>query len=481
MQVAKLVLASLLKIGMALQELNEIVSAQTHIWNHIFNFINSSSLKCAVQLGIPDVIHKHGGPITLEELVDALAINKAKAHHLARLMRVLTRSGFFLDAKIKDEDGYALGPPSCLLIKDHPFSLAPFVLGASSTIFTGPWHRVSEWFHNDDPTPYQTAHGRTFWDCASQDPEMNHYFNQAMAFDVGGGTGMVARAIADDFPDTKCSVLDLPHVVAGLEGTKNLAYVAGDMFKAIPPAQAILLKRVMHDWNDEDCVKILKKCKEAISDREKGGKVIIVDMIVGSTQNGDDDELIQSQIFLDVQMMVYYGGKERTLKEWVKIFNDTVELGIADTIHSHGRPITLQQLAHALRINNAKADHLARLMRLLTRAGFFLDAKDGAAQDPELSRYFNQAMAFDTLLLMSLIKKHCRGVFEGLDSLVDVGGGTGMAARAIADEFPDMKCTVLDLPHVVAGLEGTKNLTYVVGNMFEAIPPAHAVFLKVTH
>nr|GMD22937.1 retrovirus-related Pol polyprotein from transposon TNT 1-94 [Ipomoea batatas] len=89
-------------------------------------------------------------------------------------------------------------------------------------------------------------------------------------------------------------------------------------------------------------------------------------------------------------------------------------------------------------------------------------------------------MASDTLLLMSLMRKHCRGVFEGLDSLVDVGGGTGMAARAIADEFPDMKCTVLDLPHVVAGLEGTKNLTYVAGNMFEAIPPSHAVFLKVT-
>ncbi|XP_019193595.1 PREDICTED: trans-resveratrol di-O-methyltransferase-like isoform X1 [Ipomoea nil] len=333
---------------MALQEMNEIVGAQTHIWNHIFNFINSSSLKCAVQLGIPDVIHRHGQPITLEELVDTLAINKAKAHHLGRLMRVLTRSGFFLDAKIKDGDGYALGPPSCLLIKDHPFNLAPFVLGASSTIFTGPWHRVSEWFHNDDPTPYQTAYGKTFWDRASQDQELNHYFNQAMAcdtlllmalvkkycrevfegldslVDVGGGTGMVARAIADEFPDTKCTVLDLPHVVAGLEETKNLAYVAGDMFKAIPPAQAIFLKWVLHDWNDVDCVKILKKCKEAIPGRENGGKVIIVDMIVGSTQNGDvdDDELIQSQIFADVQMMVYYGGRERTLKEWVKIFND---------------------------------------------------------------------------------------------------------------------------------------------------------------
>ncbi|XP_019193599.1 PREDICTED: trans-resveratrol di-O-methyltransferase-like [Ipomoea nil] len=329
---------------MALQD--EIVRAQSHINYYFFNFINSSALKCAVQLGIPDVIHRHGRPITLEELVDALSINKAKAHHLGRLMRVLTRSGFFLDAKIKDDDdGYALGPPSCLLIKDHPFSLAPYVLGATSAIFAGPWHHVSEWFHNDDPTPYQTAYGKTFWDCASQDPELNLYFNQAMAHgsllvmslvkkycrevfegldslvDVGGGTGMVARALADEFPDMKCSVLDLPHVVAGLEGTKNLVYVAGNMFEAIPPAQAVFLKSIMHNWNDKDCVKILKKCKEAIPGREKGGKVIIVDMILDATQKGDE-ESIQNQIYLDLYMMAYHDGQERALKEWVKIFYD---------------------------------------------------------------------------------------------------------------------------------------------------------------
>nr|GMC72770.1 trans-resveratrol di-O-methyltransferase-like [Ipomoea batatas] len=347
---------------MAMQD--ESVRAGTHIRNHMLNFINSFSLKCAVELGIPDVIHRHGGPITLEELVDALAINKAKAEHLGRLMNLLTRSGFFVDA----DDGYALGPPSCLLIKDHPFSLAPFVVEVTGPIFAGPWHHVSEWFHNDDPTAYQTAYGKTFWDSTSQDPEFNHNFNQAMArsslhimslvkkycrevfegldslVDVGGGTGLVARAFADEFPDMKCTVLDLPHVVAGLEGTKNLVYVGGNMFEVIPPAQAAFLKSITHNWNDEDCVKILKKCKEAIPNRENGGKVIILGMIVGSTQSkadGDDydEELIQTQIFLDLQMMVNYDGRERKLKEWVKIFNDagftdykTTQLGLMSLI-----------------------------------------------------------------------------------------------------------------------------------------------------
>lgn len=70
-------------------------------------------------------------------------------------------------------------------------------------------------------------------------------------------------------------------------------------------------------------------------------------------------------------------------------------------------------------------------------------------------------------------------MFEGVSSLVDVGGGTGKVAKAIADAFPNMKCTVFDLPHVVAGLQDTENLNYLGGDMFVAIPPAGAILLKV--
>ena len=70
-------------------------------------------------------------------------------------------------------------------------------------------------------------------------------------------------------------------------------------------------------------------------------------------------------------------------------------------------------------------------------------------------------------------------VFEGLESVVDVGGGTRTAAKAIADAFPDMKFTILELPHVVVDLQGSKNLIYHGGDMSEAIPPADRVLLKV--
>ncbi|CDP21213.1 unnamed protein product [Coffea canephora] len=92
--------------------------------------------------------------------------------------------------------------------------------------------------------------------------------------DVGGGTGTLAKEIADAFLDLNCIVTDLPHVVDGLvANNKSLAFVGGDMFVAIPPADDVIMKWILHDWNDEECVQMLRKCKEAIPSKENGGKL----------------------------------------------------------------------------------------------------------------------------------------------------------------------------------------------------------------
>jgi len=75
----------------------------------------------------------------------------------------------------------------------------------------------------------------------------------------------------------------------------------------------------LHDWSDEECVKILKNCKEAISRRGKEGKVIIIDMVVDKEMK--DDESIETQLFFDILMMVVVKGKERNKKEWVKLIS----------------------------------------------------------------------------------------------------------------------------------------------------------------
>ncbi|XAR72586.1 hypothetical protein NMG60_11019278 [Bertholletia excelsa] len=325
----------------------ELLHSQAHIWNHIFNFINSMSLKCAVQLGIPDIVKKHGRPMTLSEIVAALPINPSKGWNVYRLMRILVHSGFFTKQKVSEsneEEGYLLTPTSQLLLKDEPLNVTPFLLAMLDPVLTMPWHHVSEWFQNDDPTPFDTTHGRTFWDYAGHEPRLNKFFNEAMAsdarlvtsvvirdckgcfeklnslVDVGGGTGVVAKSIANAYPHLKCTVLDLPHVVTGLEGSKNLNYVGGDMFEAIPPADAILLKWILHDWSDEESIKILKRCKEAIPSKEKGGKVMIIDMMVENKK--EDDESVETQLFFDMLMMILVTGKERTEKEWAKLFSE---------------------------------------------------------------------------------------------------------------------------------------------------------------
>ncbi|XP_015088803.1 probable O-methyltransferase 3 [Solanum pennellii] len=334
----------------------EILHAQTHIWNHIFSFINSMSLKSAIQLNIPDIIHKHGKPMTLDELANALSINHSKITHLRRLMRILVHSGFFLKSGSGSgsesgsvEGGYVLAPPARLLLKDEPLTVTPFLLAMLDPILVKPWHNVSEWFTSDEPTAFEVAHGRTFWDYAGHEPRLNHFFNDAMAsdaklvmsvvmkyskdvfeglnsiVDVGGGTGTVAKTIAKTFPNLQCTVFDLPHVVEGLEGSDNLTYVGGDFFVSIPHAEALLLKWILHDWSDEESVKILKKCKEAIPSKEKGGKVIIIDMMVDNKIG--DDESIETQIFFDMLMMVLVTGRERSEKGWAKIF---FEAGFSD-------------------------------------------------------------------------------------------------------------------------------------------------------
>ncbi|MED6127625.1 putative O-methyltransferase 3 [Stylosanthes scabra] len=213
-------------------------------------------------------------------------------------------------------------------------------------MLTKPWHKLSTWFQSNISTPFETEHGAKLWEYACHEPTLNEIFNDGMAsdaqlvselllddkckgvfeglkslVDVGGGTGTLAKAIAKSFPGLEFTVFDLPHVVAGLEGSDNLKYIAGDMFEVIPSSDAILLKWILHDWNDEECLKILKNCKEAIMSKGKGGKVIIIDMVIMEEEKKkcDDDTSVETQLFFDMLMMVLLAGKQRNEKEWAKL------------------------------------------------------------------------------------------------------------------------------------------------------------------
>ncbi|KAG9447756.1 hypothetical protein H6P81_013884 [Aristolochia fimbriata] len=337
------------------------LEAQARLWNHLFSYVNSMSLKCAVEMGIPDIIHNHGKPISLSDLASAIPIPVAKTDHLHRLLRLLVHTGMLSvsDEKHKgetekvEEITYSLTPATSLLVKDkNNECLSPFLLMMLDSSLMNPWLFLSQWFTKDgassSTTPFGLCHGKNIWEHANRAPEFNHAFNEAMAsdsqflmstlttkcahvfdglnslVDVGGGTGAAARALAGAFPKTRVTVLDLPHVVAGLpaDSSAGVNFEGGDMFQWIPPTDAVFLKWILHDWNDEKCVKILRKCKEAIfrTKDKGGGKVIIVDMVVNS--NKSDHMFTETQLFMDLLVCTVYTSKEREEGQWKKLFQD---------------------------------------------------------------------------------------------------------------------------------------------------------------
>ncbi|KAI6705249.1 hypothetical protein NL676_008211 [Syzygium grande] len=342
-------------------ETKEMFQAQSHLYSLTSIFVSSMSLKCAVQLRIPDVINDHKQPITLLELASALRIHPSKTTCLHRLMRVLVHLNVFAETLVPKHGGgaeeevkaYVLTPSSSLLLSDKATGLSPFIVAMLDPALLAPWHFLGDWFrgnHENDCSnklisPFEAAHGLNLWDYGGQNPEFSRAFNGAMAIDsqvmnlvikdckhifqglntlvdIGGGTGTVAKTISEACPGLKCTVLDLPHVVAGLPESENVKFVGGDMFEFIPPSDAILLKLMLHAWSDDDCVKVLRRCREAIAGKNnERGKVIIIDIVISETED-DDAKATATKLFFDMLMMTVVTGTERTEKEWEKLFSE---------------------------------------------------------------------------------------------------------------------------------------------------------------
>ncbi|KAE8659862.1 Trans-resveratrol di-O-methyltransferase [Hibiscus syriacus] len=261
---------------------------------------------------------EHVNELLQAHLVAALpTLNPTKACNIYRLIRILVRSGFFARQKLGDdvqEDGYVLTNASRLLLNDNPLCVTPHLKLALDPIMTVPWHFLGAWFSNNDHNSFETAHGKILWDYCRHDPQLNNLFNEGMSsdsrfansvlidkckgvfeglnslVDVGGGTGTLGKAIADEFPRLNCTVFDLPHVVAGRQGSGNLRYVGGDMFEQVPAADAILWKN--------------------------NGEV-----------NDEAWNLTETQVLFDMLMMALSTGKERQEEEWTKLF---VAAGLSD-------------------------------------------------------------------------------------------------------------------------------------------------------
>jgi O-methyltransferase domain len=136
--------------------------------------------------------------------------------------------------------------------------------------------------------------------------------------DIGGSSSMLVGAILRAHPSLKGIVFDRPNVVesaavaireAGL--SRRARVVGGDFFDSVPTADIYLLKHILHDWDDDSCIRILKNCRLAMS---TGGRIIVIDFMLGVLGEKGRATLA------DMSMLVLLSGRERDRAEFQHLF-----------------------------------------------------------------------------------------------------------------------------------------------------------------
>lgn len=324
-------------------EVDSMLEGQATMWKYMFGFVDTMALKCIVELGIVDIIHSHNGPMTLSQIGQRLDSPCPDLTSLARVMNLLVRRKIFTAQSPSDsgETLYGLAQYSKWLLRESELSLSPMLIAGVHPCMLDPWKLMSNTVL-DGSNPFKKANGHEFWEFTSTNPNFSKAFSDGMAcstkitikavitgykdgfnsigslVDIGGGTGSAMAEVVKAYPHIKATSFDLPHVIATAPVYPGVTHVGGDIFKTIPKADAIFMKWIMHDWKDEDCVKILENCRKSISN--KTGKVIIVDIVLKPHGDGLFDDV--GMIFDLALHMHCFGGKERTELEFKKILED---------------------------------------------------------------------------------------------------------------------------------------------------------------
>ncbi len=296
----------------------------------------SQALYVAAKLGIADVLKD--GPCSCTELAQRPGTH---APSLSRLLRLLVSVGVFAE---KEAGHFGLTPIGAYLQMDIPASLRAIVLQ-----FAGPWHQGSwsDLLHSVQTGEIAFDHrfGMSVFPYLTQHPDEAAIFDAAMTalstqaaaavvtaydfspfgtiVDVGGGHGALLRAILHATPAARGILFDLPHVVEGAKPqieaaglAERCTIVGGDFFVSVPSGgDAYVLSGVIHDWNDERSLMILKSCHRAMN---KAGRLLLAELALPARI----DQSPTSQIIFgsDVNMLVLAGGRERTEEEFRALF-----------------------------------------------------------------------------------------------------------------------------------------------------------------
>ncbi len=293
----------------------------------VTGFRTSAALSVAAELGLSDELA--GGPRTLDELATKVGADRDT---LGRLLRALVAIGVYAE-----EDGrYANTALGEGLRSDLPGTLRPLARTLQDPAMWSAWGHLGHSIRTGE-NAFQALHGVDVWTHRRGKPQHNAVFNDTMTaltwdvgeavataydfsefeevVDVGGGQGILLDAVLTRNDHLRGSVFDQPHVVAteprspGLES--RWAAVTGNFFESVPPADAYLLKSILHDWPAEQCVQILRTCAASLN---PDGRILVIETLLG--RPGQE----AAAAFSDLNMLVLPGGQERTEQQYAELF-----------------------------------------------------------------------------------------------------------------------------------------------------------------
>jgi SAM-dependent methyltransferase/DNA-binding HxlR family transcriptional regulator len=297
----------------------------------LFDLIQShrvtAVIHVAVKLGIAELLRD--GPLVLAELARATG---ADERALGRLLTALSTIGI---SKKTGEDSYALTEVGACLDGDAEQSFKAWAI-FEAEMLSPRWSGMLESVMTGKTAAELQGLANSF-ELMGRTPEHIDKFNAAMVdltrlvtpdilrsydfsgishlMDVGGWAGELLGAIAQQNPKLRGTVFDLPRCAdaAGkhlrqIGISDRVEFVAGDFFKSVPAiADAIILKSVIHDWNDARSITILRNCHQALP---SGGKLLLVERLMPETPTATDED--KAHAMSDLNMLRGPGGCERT-------------------------------------------------------------------------------------------------------------------------------------------------------------------------
>lgn len=302
------------------------------IMNLALGYLVSRSLHVATELGIADLLRD--GPRTVEALASSTGAHRDA---LYRLLRTLAAQGVFA----QDRHGRFMTTPAATLLQQDVMGDGVLLCGEVAGDGSW-WNAVGALRHSvmtGEPA-FQHQQGMAFFDYLRIHPPSGRWFDRGMAnfasaenpaiasaydynrfdriIDVGGGQGGLLAEILRRHPNVRGSVFDLPEVVTNPVYLDNDAFpgrwttIGGDFFQSVPAGgDAYVLKRILHDWSDEQCLHILRRCRAAMSAR---ATLLVVDAVVPA------DNAPHPGKVMDILMMVFAQGRERTKQEFGELF-----------------------------------------------------------------------------------------------------------------------------------------------------------------